>query len=628
MCGIIGVFNYKTSAPVDRALMKRATDIIQHRGPDGEGFYFDDESGVGFGHRRLSIIDLSTGDQPMCNEDGTVWIIFNGEIYNYQEVRRRLLEKGHKFKSNSDTEVIIHAYEEYGVDCPKHFNGIFAFAIWDKNKKRMFVARDHFGVKPLYYYNDGKRFIFGSEIKSILAKKNSSTYANETALNMCFTFRHTPAPYTLFDGIYKLSASQCMLIDSSGKEKIEDYWDHRIELDLSKKESEWVDELTVLYENAVDRQMMSDVPIGISLSGGVDSGAILALMTKYGGKGIHAFTVNFEGGTKADDESDRARKTAQMFGARFHNYEISLADYSGYMDKYIWHLEEPVGNESAVAYYFVAKMANPIVKVLLNGQGADEPFAGYDRYLGIYFANKIRFLPKKVILGLSHLMPDLNRKNQLFRFYNYINKNSFYERVASAASILSTAQRSWLFNSEFDNQVTQEELENEVRKIIGSNMAGYELERFLFYDMFTSLSENLLLCEDKMAMAASIEARVPFLDLELIKCALSIPGNFKVKNRQLKYIHKKVCEKYVPKDVVYQRKIGFNNPVDKWLMSSLGNELVELIESPGSVTSRFLNKERVLKLLKRHQNAEEDNQRFLYLLLSIEKWRSTFNISV
>lgn len=624
MCGIFGVFNFFDKQPVNKFMFKEATNLLTHRGPDGEGFYFDDNNGVGFGHRRLSILDLKTGDQPMCNEDGTIWIVFNGEIYNYKEIKNDLIQNGHIFRTKSDTEVIIHAYEEFGDECPNKFNGIFAFAIWDSKKKRIFIARDHFGVKPLYYLVENEKLIFASEIKSILSYSKTSRNINEKALYYCLTFRHTPAPFTLFEGINKLPASYYLSVNADKRVELKRYWNERIIIDRNRNENEWIGLLRSQLENAVERQMMADVPVGLSLSGGVDSGVLLALMSKYQGKGVHAFTVSFEGGNKADDEAERARKTAEMFGAKFYHSVITSQDYSKFMDKYIWHLEEPVGNESAVAYYFVANMAKGIVKVLLNGQGADEPFAGYDRYLGIYYNGKVGLLPPYLFKVLSKLPLNLNRKNQLSRFYEYLREKDFNGRAASVASILSSNQRKELFNKDFNNLIVPADLGNQIEKITENLIQGSDLEKYFFYDMFSSLSENLLLSEDKMAMAASIEARVPFLDVELIKTALSIPAEMKIKNGNLKYIHKKVCEKYLPDDIIYQRKIGFNNPVDKWLSTSLGNELDDYINSNNSITSSFLNKDSVITKLEEQRKHKVDNQRFLYLLLSLEKWRNTF----
>jgi len=622
MCGIFGVFNYKNKFPTDHRLVKESTYLLAHRGPDGEGFYFDDERGIGFGHRRLSIIDLTTGDQPMANEDKTVWIVFNGEIYNYEELRDYLVAKGHIFRTKSDTEVIIHAYEEFGEDTPKKLNGIFAFAIWDAKKNSLFLARDHFGVKPLYYYYDDEKVVFASELKAILHYTKIRREINDRALYFCLTLRHTPAPYTLINNINKVPASHFISVNNNTL-LLKRYWDYKVIIDHKKTEKEWIEELKEKFELSVKRQMMADVPVGISLSGGIDSGAILALMSRYEGKGVHAFTIGFEGNKEEDNEIERARENAERFGVEFNFEIISEHDYLNFMDKYLWHLEEPVGNESAIAYYFVARLAKGKVKVLLNGQGADEPLAGYDRYIGMYYADKFK-IPSFLSKYLAHFFISLDRRNQLLRLTDYLKYSTDSEKIVSSASILSPELRSSLFSEKLKRFDNYHLLKNEVENILRDYIDGNTVEKMLFYDMFSSLSENLLLSEDKMAMAASIEARVPFLDIELAKTMLSIPINKKIKGKSGKYIHKKLCEKYLPKKVVYQRKIGFNNPMDKWLKNSIGSELLDYIATPNSLTKKYLNEKEVNNYLNAHKKGLSDNQRFLFLLLSLEKWNKMF----
>ncbi|MGE5399294.1 MAG: asparagine synthase (glutamine-hydrolyzing) [Ignavibacteriales bacterium] len=623
MCGIFGVFNYKNNEPVDINLLKNSTRLISHRGPDGEGYYFDQDAGVGFGHRRLSIIDLDTGDQPMCNEDGSIWITFNGEIYNYKEIRKYLQSKGHVFRTKSDTEVIIHGYEEFGDELPSRLNGIFAFAIWDSKMRSMLLARDHFGVKPLYYLFDDERLIFASELKAILNYSGMDREISTVALNLCLTFRHTPAPYTLFRQINKVPATHMLTLCNNGEFSVRPYWDRTIEIDSGKTESEWIDILRDKLEKAVKGQMMADVPVGISLSGGIDSNSILALMSRFEGNGVHAFTVGFEGGREEDNELIRAEKSAKKFGAIFHHRKITSKDYSDFMAKYLWHLEEPLGNESAVAVYFVTEMAKGVVKVLLNGQGADEPFGGYDRHLGAYYTNKYSFLRPELLKILLLLPFPLNRKKKLQRFADYLGQDNDMKRIASAACILNIQERKSIFN---EGLFASHDGDNadEIEKILHDSINGNTVEKMFLYDMFTSLSENLLLVQDKMAMAASIEGRVPFLDIEFATTALSIPASLKIRGRTGKYIHKKVCESYLPKEMVYQRKIGFQDPVELWLKDSLGEELMDYVNSQNSITRTYLNEKEVDKMFYEHKHNKVDHKRFLYLLLSIEKWAEVF----
>jgi asparagine synthase (glutamine-hydrolysing) len=623
MCGIVGVFNYNTKAPVDRYNLKQASDLIMHRGPDGEGFYFDDNSGIGFGHRRLSIIDLSTGDQPMSNEDESIWIIFNGEIYNYLDIKSYLLLKGHKFKSSSDTEVIIHAYEEFGIDCLQKLNGIFAFAIWDSKKRKLFLARDHFGVKPLYFYDSGSSLIFASEMKSIIHLAEKKFNLNFNSLALCLTFRHSPAPSTLFEGIQKLPASYYLIKDFNNKYQAKSFWDYSIKINHNISEEYYVSLLTDKFSNAVKKQMMSDVPIGISLSGGVDSGSILSLMTKYSGSAVHAFSVGFEGMDPQLDEIHLAQINAQRFGAKFHHMIITENDYMNFIDKYIWHLEEPVGNQSAMAYYFVANMAKGTVKVLLNGQGADEPFAGYDKYVGMYYSLKFPLMIELLARFAYMSIKNLSRKTQLKRLIDYFSLKDDISKIASVSSLHSVDEVKKILSLYYFHDFSGQLLNDEVNAILYKNNEGTVVEKTMIYDMFSSLSENLLLSEDKMAMAASIEARVPFLDIDYINLALSIPSSLKIKNFSGKYIHKKMCEAFLPKEVIYKKKIGFDNPMDQWLRKSLGTELLDLINSSNSITKQYLNYDSVLNIYSNHFQLQ-DNQRFLYLLLCIEKWNKIF----
>ena len=622
MCGIFGVFNFTNNKPINTKLFKEATSLISHRGPDGEGFFFDHDSGVGFGHRRLSIIDLSTGDQPMCNEDKTIWIIFNGEIYNYLELRKYLISKGHIFKTKSDTEVLIHAYEEFGEDFPNKLNGIFAFAIWNAKRREIFLARDHFGVKPLYFLIDNEKIVFASEIKSILHYSKTEREINLRTLNLCLTFRHTPSPYTLIKGIEKLPPTHYLVINDS-KKVINPYWNRNINIDHSKSEDDWIRILKEKLHSSVKRQMMSDVPIGISLSGGLDSGALFAIMSKFKENEMHAFTVGFEGGKLKDNEISRAKDTALKYGVKFHSRIITSKDYSKFLEKYLWHLEEPLGNESAVAVYFIADMATGIVKVLLNGQGADEIFGGYNRHkIAHYFEKYHSIIP--ILKSVPQFLIPADKKNKFQILLNYINQKNEIEKLTSAYSIIPDQEKKLIFSEKLFHSVSKKNYLEEVQKILDHETEGNIVEKMFLIDMFTSLSENLLLVQDKLGMAAGIETRVPYLDIEYASLALCIPSRYKINWFKNKYIHKKVCESIVSKDIVHQRKIGFQDPVEIWLKESLGEQLMDIILSSDSITANYLKKSKVEKMFNEHKNGQYDHKRFLYLLLSIEKWAKIF----
>jgi asparagine synthase (glutamine-hydrolysing) len=586
--------------------------------------YGNPQFSLGLGHRRLSIIDLEAGDQPMCNEDGSVWIVYNGEIYNYRDLRRDLQARGHVFRTLSDTEVIVHAYEEYDEQCPALFNGIFAFAIWDTRKRALFLARDHFGVKPLYYCLHGNRFYFASEVKAILCHATVPRELDLDALNLCLTFRHTPSPWTLFKGIYKLPPGRSLTVTST-EIRERRYRDDSVTIDRTLREEEWVERLQAVLEQAVVRQMVSDVPIGVSLSSGVDSNTILALMSQHSSGPVRAFTVGFAG-RETTSEIEPARQMAIRFGAEFYQQVITADDYAAFMARYLWHLEEPIGNESAAAYYFVAEMARQQgVKVLLNGQGADEAFAGYGRYLAVAYGQWLRL---GTVAPLCWVLPRLLGGTLLGeryqRFLFTLNATSEEDRFLRLYSILTDEMKRHLVRPEVLAQMDPDLPSRYVREQLASAPQGTPLERMTYVDARTSLPDNLLLCEDKMAMAASVEARVPFLDLELMAVAESIPGKFKLHGLCDKYIHRKACTRWVGRGIASRPQIGFDNAVDIWLRHQLGARMRQFVESPDSFTVNCLNPQYVLHLMQEHSERRRDHQRILFLLLSLESWYEQF----
>lgn len=648
MCGICGLWDLGGGV-VDLAELTRMRDSMIHRGPDGAGsVIFDTRNScepvwlersdvvvsrdaryqargdLGLGHRRLSIIDLSTGDQPMCNEDGTVWIVYNGEIYNYRELRQELQSRGHIFRSTSDTEVVVHAYEEYGERCPSLLNGIFAFAIWDAQRRRLYLARDQFGVKPLYYRRDGHRLSFGSELKAILSDPTVSRALDPNALNLCLTFRHTPSPWTLFKGIYKLPPGSSLVVTTDSI-RVQRYAEDLDAIDRRTSEGEWIDRLRAALEEAVVRQMVSDVPIGISLSSGVDSTTLLAVMSQHSRGPVRAFTVGFAG-LEATSEVEPARQCARQFGAEFYQQIVAVEDYAAFMSRYLWHLEEPIGNESAAAYYFVAEMARQRgVKVLLNGQGADEAFAGYRRYVGPAYADWLRLA---AVPPLSRVVPRLLGGTALGeryrRFVYALDGTSEVARVLRTHSILTEETKRQLLRPDVLARLDLDLPADYVRDQLSRVPEGTPLERMTYLDARTSLPDNLLLCEDKMAMAASVEARVPYLDLQLMAIAERIPGKFKLRRLRNKYIHREACERWVTPRVAARPQIGFDNAVDRWLRAQLGDRLRRIVSSSDSFTSAYLDPHRVRRLMQEHVEGRRDHQRILFLLLSLESWHEVF----
>ncbi len=625
MCGVNGLFDYKNNEPISRDLLTRMTSLMAHRGPDGDGFYFDDSAGVGLGHRRLSIIDLSTGDQPMTNEDDSIWIVFNGEIYNYKDIRRDLEAKGHQFRTSSDTEVILHAYEEYGVDCPAHFNGIFAFGLWDSQKRRLFLARDHFGILPLYYTSEGGMFRFASEVKAILGDPDYPRELDLDALNFTLTLRYCPAPWTLFKGVYKIPPSGYLVVDENGVHE-GTYWDYTPTIDRAKTEEDWIAELREIYDQAIHRQMVADVPIGISLSGGVDSTTVLHLMAKHSSGPVKAYTVGFEGREDVN-EVEPSRAMAKHYGAEFNSRIITEKDYADFMTRYIWHMEEPVVNQSAAAYYFVAQMARDQgLKVLLNGQGPDEAFGGYPRHLGANYVERFRKYGAAYAARLAQPLAKKMPLSEQARRLNYaLGAQDEADALLRVYSIMPESARNSLLGIETRRRINPQLSHDWARKQIARAPQDTTfMEKMLFVDARTDLAEELLLSENKMSMAASIEARVPYLDIEIMKVAERIPGNLKINGREQKIIHKKVCMSYIPPEVANRKKIGFTSAADLWFRGKIGTQFLEQIADPNSFTQTYLNREGVEHLIQQHLSGRWDHQRVLFMLYSLENWYRVF----
>jgi asparagine synthase (glutamine-hydrolysing) len=648
MCGMCGVWRLDraTVEPADAFAMR---DSMRHRGPDGAACAFFDtglsahpvlleqlprepripsagsKSDLVLGHRRLAIIDLATGDQPMCNEDGSIWLVYNGEIYNYRELRRLLSSHGHVFRTESDSEVILHAYEQYGEECPAYFNGIFAFAIWDARRERLFLARDHFGVKPLYYHHrEGKSFSFASEIKALLADPEVPREMDVEALNLCLTFRRTPSPWTLFRGIRKLSPASSLSVSRTDLRE-HTYWSGDPPIDRTTEQEAWIEQLQQSLQSAVTRQMISDVPLGLSLSSGVDSTTILALMRKSSTEAVKAFTVGFEG-SDATSEVASARGIAKRFGAEFHERVLTADDYGRFMDRYVWHLEEPVSNQSAAAYYFVADMAKRHgMKVLLNGQGPDEAFAGYGRHLATAYWRWLRVgtrLPGQPLIRRA--LAGTSIGEQYERFVLATEASDEEDRFLSTYAILSSLAKERLLDGGVKCEMDHDLPRRYVTSWLERAPHGTALERMTWVDTRTSLPDDLLLCEDKMAMAAGVEARVPFLDVEFMRVAERIPGAFKIRLGRGKYIHRKVASALVGPTIASGRKIGFESAMDVWLKGALGERLRDALETPSSFTASYLDRCHVSHLLEEHLSGTRDHQRILFLLLSLESWHSRF----
>lgn len=621
MCAICGVFD-RSGRPVSAELIERMTSSLAHRGPDGSGQFVRGE--IGLGHRRLSIIDLAGGSQPVTNEDGTLQLIFNGEIYNYIELRKELLAKGHVFRTQSDTEVIVHAYEQWGLNCVQRFNGMFAFALWDPSVRRLFVARDHLGVKPLYYASLGNRLIFASEIKALLQDPECPAEVNVPALSQLFTLRYVPSPDTLFRGIQKLPPGHWMVADSNGID-IRRYW-HQLPVARSGDEKNLIEQYQDLVEDSVRLQMRSDVPVGLFLSSGIDSGALLAIMSRHSGQPIRTFTIGFEDGAQTN-ETDDAREMAKRFGATHLEMMVTARDYQQYYDRYLWDIEEPVGNETAAAFYFVSALAKQSVKVALTGQGADEPWAGYGRHLGAKLSGYYSRLPGALTDQIVRPLVDrFARKETIRRAAISLSEPAVLSRFVKIYSFYDSGMKEQLFQPWIRQQISTDgaEAREALAPLYGDVRTLDPLTQILYMDTRSNLPDDLLMVGDKTSMANSLEARVPFLDYRLVEFAESLKPELRIKRLTAKYLHKKAIERWLPKEIVYRKKKGFSNPVDRWMRTSMNTYIRECLLSDRSALRHYFNRDYIRQLVNSHENSGLNYMRHINLLISFELWHRKF----
>jgi asparagine synthase (glutamine-hydrolysing) len=599
-------------------------DSIEHRGPDDEGFYFSGQVGLGF--RRLSIIDLGGGHQPLCNEDESIWIVFNGEIYNYQELRQFLLSKGHQFRTQSDTEVIVHLYEELGESCLERLRGMFAFAIWDNRRKSLFLARDRVGIKPLYYYHSSSSFIFGSEIKVILADPEVTPEVNPEMIDRILTFNYLPGEETLLKNIHKLAPGSCVLIQD-GDVKIRQYWDLEVpQSSLSLAAAE--EQLSSMLDESVRLHMISDVPVGFLLSGGVDSSAMLCMARGKTAGPLLSFTVGFsEPGIT--DERPYARLAAKAYGAEHHEMTISSKDFENFLPQYIWHMEEPVCEPPAVAMYYVSQLARKFVKVLISGEGGDEGFGGYQIYRNLLWLERLKTVLRPmngmISKGLLGLNPYL-KSSQIARFAPLLNMpfETYYHSGTSNAANFFKQNLDTLYSEEFAPFVNKERSVNIVKKYLQNSEGRDLVNRMLYVDTKTWLVDDLLLKADKMTMANSLELRVPFLDHKILEFAASLPGKYKVHGFTTKYILKRVLSNRVPQEILNRKKVGFPVPYNAWLRTDLKDWIRDLLLDRETLQRGYFNRNCIERLISQNTALGGSYSKELFSLAVLELWHREF----
>ncbi|MBL7997691.1 MAG: asparagine synthase (glutamine-hydrolyzing) [Candidatus Kapabacteria bacterium] len=625
MCGIAGTFHYKNQQPVEFDTLHAMTSSLRHRGPDEDGYYMNPTRTLGLGHRRLSIIDIAAGKQPISNEDGTVHIIFNGEIYNYKPLREWLANCGHTFKTSSDTEVILHLFEEEGIAGFAHLNGIFAVAIYDERNDTLTLARDRFGVKPLYYSDVQGKLLFGSEMKAILCDESQERSLDLVSLGSFLTYRFNPSPQTLFTGIEKLAPGHVLMVSSSHAPRIMPFRTSSPQTFSHISESEAVGEYTRLFRQAVERQMVSDVPVGLLLSGGIDSALIGSVMQEHAGYPVRSYTIGFEGSGDYN-EIDDARRTAQLLGLEHSASVITKQQYLDFFIRSFYYTEEPVAMTTIPAMYYVSQRAARDVKVVLAGQGADEPLGGYDRYTGEKIISDYGALLR--MLPLEAIARFLPRNEKIKRALFALRHRSESERFLGIHTIFTPAMKEQLFHKHLYADVIDKSLAFIEQLAAQTHGLADSLSRLLYIDARLQLPDNLLLFNDKMSMANSLEMRVPFLDNDLMDFMESLPSHLKLKGRfgnyTAKYIHKKASEKLLPAEIINRKKRGFSTPMDEWLQGDFSATVKRLFNEPDSAVGRYFNTTYINQMILLHQTKRENYQRHLFALLSFELWHRNF----
>jgi asparagine synthase (glutamine-hydrolysing) len=617
MCGICGQYNFVSGAPADPRAIERMMDTIVHRGPDDSGMHLEGPLGLGF--RRLSIIDLSAGHQPMSDQAETVWVVFNGEIYNFQELRRELESHGHVFRTNCDTEVIVHGYKQWGDAVLERFNGMFGLAIWDSPRRRLLLARDPMGIKPLYYSLQDGVLCFGSEIRPVRASFAQAPLIDMEAVALFLRYRYTPAPRTMFAGIQKLAAGEKLVVEN-GRAQISRYYLFEPSPFIPQPNvEEAAEKLLELYKASVKRHLISDVPLGLLLSGGMDSGLLLGLMSLYG-KDWPTFTVGY-GSSFRDDELDDAARTAQIYGSKHYSVHLDQRSFEEALPRIVGVLEEPVASSSIVPMYFVCQRAREVVKVALIGQGPDELFGGYNRHLGVRYGGAWRSLPRWLQAGGAALGRRLRRNDTLKRGLYSLGEGDQLRRFQQVFSIVPGSTLGGLFQpgllpDDIDDRATA--YWEEHRSAMGRLD---ELNAFQLLELRSSLPDELLMYGDKLSMAHALEVRVPYLDREVVEYVQQLGASLKVRHGVRKWLHRRVCRGFLPTEVLRRKKRGFAvNVVDDWFRQSLQGRIKDYLTDDQSLLYRYLNQGAVTELLRRHAAGKEDHHKILFSMVILEQW--------
>jgi asparagine synthase (glutamine-hydrolysing) len=623
MCGILGIVsNQEPTDLINQPTLQRMAAAIMHRGPDSEGFYINPGRTSALGIRRLSIIDLVTGDQPISNEDGTIWIVQNGEIYNFQALREELEKRGHIFRTRTDTEAILHAYEEYGPECVKHLRGMFALAIWDETKQRLLLARDRLGKKPLYYHPGPQGFSFASELKALLQLDQTPRDLDFHALRMYFTYDYIPAPWSILQGVFKLPPAHILLLDARQMEyTTECYWQtvYQPKFKLTNKEAQ--EQFLAVLKEAVRLRMISDVPLGALLSGGTDSSLIVALMAEQSDRPIKTFTIGFE--ESGFDERPYARRVAQRYGTDHQEYIVRPAD-ADVLPKLVWYLDEPMADSSVLPSYYVAQLARQEVTVVLNGDGGDEDFGGYERYSTILDVDRFARIPAGLREHLVKPAADFlyqHTHGEVFRRGLALADQAGWpdwKRHEYRVQISSPDLRQQLFDH--PSWPPEDETPNYFQQVYAGPQGLSTLDALLRADQITRLAGDFLVKMDRMTMANSLEGRSPLLDQCVVEFAARLPDRYKVRGSERKVLLRQIASRYVPQENLERKKMGFAIPVKQWFSGDLKAMTLDILMDPQARIRGFLNGQAIQGLLSDSANGRPEVGAPLWCLLILELW--------
>jgi len=625
MCGIAGFVDLWDATSIrsaeERAVsLDRMCRIIRHRGPDDQGVML--KPGVALGMRRLAIIDLVTGHQPISGEDGSVTIVFNGEIYNFQETKPKLEARGHTFKTHSDTEAIVHAYEEHGPACLKELRGMFAFAIWDDKAQSLFVARDRAGKKPLYYTTTSSgTFVFGSELKTLLEHPDVERELNPLALDAYFTLGYVPDPLSIFRNIHKLPPGHYLTF-TKGRVDVQQYWDFDFREEPKRSEADYVAELRDLLDESVRLRLISDVPLGAFLSGGIDSSTVVGLMARHMGQPVKTFSIGFH--EDSYNELEYARLTAKKFGTDHHEFFVT-PDICAIVDELVWHFDEPFADSSAIPTYMVSKLARDYVTVILSGDGGDELFGGYTRYVVERKRGGFERLPKPLREGL--MRPLSERLPHATWGRNYLHNVSLdpIARYLDSVSVFTSLNRKALYTPDFFQKLGQGGYAgNLFRELANQVKTDEPLDRLLYVDSKTYLPGDILTKVDRMSMAVSLEARAPLLDHKLIDFVTGVPASLKLAGFQTKHLLKEAVKDLIPAEILHRPKQGFGVPIQEWINQQLRSRIRDTLRDARTRQRGYINSNYLDILLDEHERGRRDHSMGLWSLLMLELWHRRF----